>query len=360
MKTMDELTMEELQLFWENEIALFGKYLAEEGKLKADTIDKHMDRIQFMTTVYFVPYGIDYKELQGETIVDFLGYFYISKMLSSSKSDVAAYLSSFKKWVQFLRHTEKISAEQYLDVVRICKHKEFFIERFDRYMEADDDRAMQNWLDSNDIEDYLLRQELEPSVDTSKIVPMLVDNKLVELWMNGETEIPMIVSHFRVFLFAVKEAGTVKLTTARKHLPRKFWKELDEKLSWQLFHKATLNQDNVPLFQFFFYAAQHLGLIAEIKQQCVITHQADGFLAFTGEEQAVILLDALWNKVAWAQVQESNDSGRPEVTQASRARIAQVLASWPVDEPQDAYSDWMRNKLKGSFLTEVPMCFFIL
>jgi hypothetical protein len=347
MKKTDELTMEEQEQYWEDEIDLFGRYLTEEGKLKADTVDKHTDRMLFMTTVYFVRYGIDYKELQGETVVDFLGHFYISKVLSSSKSDVAAYLSSFKKWVQFLLHSEKISSEQCLDVIRICKHKEYFIERFDRYMEADDDRAMRNWIYSNDIEDYLLRQELESSVDTSKLVPNLVDNKLVELWMNGKTDIPIIVTHFRVFLFAVKEAGKVKLTTARKHLPRKFWKELDEKLSWQLFHKATLNQDNVPLFQFYFYAAQHLGLIAEIKQQCVITHQGDGFLALTDAEQATILLDALWNKVAWAQLQESNEGGRPEVTQASRARIAQVLASWPVDEPQDNYSDWMRNKLKG-------------
>lgn len=347
MKTTNELTMEEQQQYWENEIALFGKYLADEGKLKADTIDKHMDRMQFMTTVYFDNYEIDYDQLQGETIIDFLGRFYISTVLNSSKSDITAYLPSIKKWVQFLLQSEKISAQQCAEVLDVCKNKEFFLERFEQYMEADSELALEDWHNSNDIKAYLAIQASESAPIVAKQIPILVDKRLLEQWMAEKTDVPQIIADFQMFLASLQDAKSLKLTTTRKHLPRKFWKELNEKLNWQLFHKETLNQDNVPLFQFFFYAAQHLGLIAEIKQQCVITHQADGFLALTDEEQAAILLDALWNNVAWAQLQESNDGGRPEVTQASRARIAQVLASWPVDEPQDAYSDWMRNKLKG-------------
>ncbi|KQX51936.1 SEC-C metal-binding domain-containing protein [Paenibacillus sp. Root444D2] len=347
MKTTNRQTMEEQQHYWENEIALFGKYLADEGKLKADTIDKHMDRMQFMATVYFDNYEIDYEELRSETIIDFLGRFYISNVLNSSKSDISAYLPSIKKWVQFLLQSEKISANQCAEILDVCKNKEFFLERFEQYMDADSEQALEDWHNSNDFEAYKDLQASESAPIKVEMRPISVDKSLLEQWMDEKTAVPQIVADFQKFLTAVQDAKSLKLTITRKHLPRKFWKELDEKLSWQLFHKETLNQDNVPLFQFFFYASQHLGLIAEIKQQCVITHQADGFLALTDEEQAAILLDALWNKVAWAQVQESNESGRPEVTQASRARIAQVLASWPADEPQDAYSDWIRNKLKG-------------
>lgn len=347
MKTTDKLTMEDQQLFWENEMALFGKYLTEEGKLKADTIDKHVDRMRFVTTEYFVRYGLDYEQLQGKTIVDFLGYFYISKILNSSKSDISNYIPSFKKWTQFLLQTGKISALQGAELLEVCKHKEFFADRFDQYMSANSDRAMEKWLYSNDIDAYLAQQKPESAVVPVKLKPIEIDTNLLELWMDDHTTVPQIAADFQMFLAAVQEAKSIKVTTVRQHLPRKFWKDLDEKLRWNLFRKPTLNQDQEPLFQFFFYAAESLGLIAESKQQCAVTNQVASFLALTDKEQTVILLDALWNKVAWGQLQETNEGGRPEVTQASRARIAQVLASWPVDEPQDNYSDWMRNKLKG-------------
>ncbi|KRF39090.1 YecA family protein [Paenibacillus sp. Soil787] len=347
MKTTGELTMEEQQQYWENEIVLFGKYLAEEGKLKADTIEKHVDRMQFMTTVYFINYEIDYEQLQGETIVDFLGRFYISKVLSSTKSDISAYLPSIKKWVQFLLQSEKISANQCAEVLEVCKHKEFFMERFEQYMDADYEESLEDWHYTNDMEAYLAAQASESAPIMVEMRPILADKKLLEQWVDDRTAVPQIVADFQKFLASLQDAKSLKLTPSRQHLPRKFWKELDEKLGWELFYKPTLNQDNVPLFQFFFYTAQQLGLIAGIKQQCIITQQADGFLALTDKEQAVVMLDMLWNKIGWEKLQETNEGGRPEVTQASRARIAQVLGSWPVDEPQDNHSDWMRNKLKG-------------
>ncbi|WP_261302614.1 SEC-C metal-binding domain-containing protein [Paenibacillus andongensis] len=340
MKTTDELTMEEQQSFWENEIALFGKYLAEEGKLKADTIDKHVDRIQFMATVYFDNYEIDYEELQSETIIDFLGRFYISNVLNSSKSDISAYLPSIKKWVQFLLQSEKISARQCAEVLDVCKNKEFFLERFEQYMEADSELALEDWHNSNDFEAYLAFQASESTPNEFEQRPILVDKRLLEQWMDEKTALPQIVADFQMFLSSLQDAKSIKLTTARQHLPRKFWKELDEKLGWELFRKPTLNQDQVPLFQFFFYAAEYLGLITESKQQCVVTNQAASYLTLTNKEQAVVLLDSLWNNVAWEQLQEANEGGRPEMVQASRKSIARVLASWPVDQAQDVEKEW--------------------
>ncbi|KRE51039.1 YecA family protein [Paenibacillus sp. Soil724D2] len=352
MKTTGELTMDVQQQYWENEIALFGKYLAEEGKLKADTIDKHMDRMQFMTTVYFNNYEIDYEQLQRETIVDFLGRFYISNVLNSSKSDISAYLPSIKKWVQFLQQSEKISAKQCADVLDVCKNKEFFVERFEQYMEANSDLALENWHNSNDFKAYMALQASESAPIVVEMRPILVDKSLLEQWMDEKTAVPQIVADFQMFLASLQDAKNIKLTTARQHLPRNFWKELDEKLGLALFRKPTLNQDQVPLFQFFFYAAENLGLITESKQQCVVTNQAARYLNLTNMEQAVVLLDSLWNKVTWEQLQEANEGGYPERIQASREAIASVLASWPVDQAQDVTIEWKRNRESGKLLDE--------
>ncbi|WP_246358797.1 SEC-C metal-binding domain-containing protein [Paenibacillus phytorum] len=343
MKTTGELTMDVQQQYWENEIALFGKYLAEEGKLKADTIDKHMDRMQFMTTEYFVRYTLGYEQLQSEMIVDFLGRFYISNILNSSKSDISAYLPSIKKWVQFLLQSEKISAKQCAEVLDVCKNKEFFLERFEQYMEANSDLALENWHNSNDIKAYLALQASESAPIVVEMRPILVDKSLLEQWMDEKTALPQIVADFQMFLASLQDAKSLKLTPARQHLPRNFWKELDEKLGWELFRKPTLNQDQVPLFQFFFYAAEHLGLISESKKQCVVTNQAASYLALTDKEQGIVLLDSLWNKVEWGQLQEANEGGYPEWVQDSREAIASVLASWPVDQAQNVEDEWKRT-----------------
>lgn len=350
MNTTNELTMEEQMEYWENEIAFFGKYLTAEGQLKADTIDKHVNSLRFVTTIYFVRYGLDYEQLQGETIVDFLGYFYISKMLSSSKSDIINYIPAFKKWTQYLLQTGKISVLQGAEIVEVCKHKEFFVDRLDQYMKAKSDRAMEKWLYSNDIDAYLSRQKPKSAAARVKPKPIMVDTNLLELWMDDQTAVPQIVTDFQKFLAAVQEAKSIKVTTARQHLPRKFWKELDEKLQWNLFRKPTLNQDQEPLFQFFFYAAEALGLISENKQQCVVTNQAEQFLALSDKEQAAVLLDSLWNKVAWENLQESNEGGYPEAIQASREAIAGVLVGWPVGKLQNVRIEWMHNRHYGKLL----------
>lgn len=347
MKNMDELAFEEQQQYWEDEIALFGNYLTEEGTLKADTVKKHMERMQFVTVEYFVRYGLDYEQLQGETVVDFLGYFYISKMLNSSKSDVSAYLPSFKKWTQFLLQTGKISASQGAEVLEVCKHKEFFVDRFEQYMNVNSDRAMERWVNSNVLEVKTAQTEQKSSSKKAKQKPLIADPSLLEKWMDGLTIIPRIVSDFQVFLALLQETKNTKLTTARNHLPRSFWKELDEKLNWQLFRKPTLNQDQVPLFQFFFYVAVILGLVDDRKQKAEVTSQSSAFLALSEKEQAVVLLDALWNKVPWELLQECNEGGYPEKVQSYRMSIASVLASWPVDKQQDAEAEWKRNKKSG-------------
>ncbi|MDQ0917593.1 YecA family protein [Paenibacillus sp. V4I5] len=348
MKTTGELTMEDRQQYWENEIVLFGKYLTEEGKLKTETVAKYVYSIRFVTTEYFVRYGLDYEQLQGETIVDFLGYFYISKMLNSSKSDIDLYLPAIIKWTQYLLQTGKILSLQGIQVLAVCHYKEFFADRFDQYANAKSDKAMEKWFYSNDIEVYLAQQK--PKSASVKLNAIVVDNNLLEQWMDEKTAVPQIVADFQMFLASLQDAKNIKLTPARQHLPRKFWKELDEKLQWNLFRKPTLNQDQEPLFQFFFYSAEALGLIAERKQQCEVTNQAVRFLALSDKEQAVVLLDALWNKVEWGNLQELGEGGYPEAIQVLREPIASVLASWVVGHEHDVQREWKKNRQSGKLL----------
>lgn len=347
MKTIDNLTWEEQLLFWENESIAFETYLTDEGKLKADTIQKHVDRIRFVTTEYCVRYEISYEDLQGETIVDFLGRFSISHVLSTKESDIGAYLTSFKKWIQFLQMTSRISKEQYTSLNEVCKYKSYFEERFEQYMGADNDYALERWLNSNDIEAHI--EEHTPS-SKRKLKPLVVDPKLLQLWMDGRTPVPQIVGEFKAFLEAVQDGKNVKLSAARKHLPRKFWSDFDEQQNLQLFRKPTLNQDQEPVYQFFFYVALVLGMTEEGTQLTVNAKQLANFLSLSEPEQAVLLLDTLWNKLAWGILEEVNEGGRPEDIQAWRRAIASVLASWPVGIEHNVKKEWDKHRQSGILL----------
>ncbi len=347
MNTIDNVTLEEMQLFWENETKAFATFLNDEGKLKQETVNKHVDRMGFVMTEYFVRYGISYEDVQGETIVDFAGRFLISHVLSTKESDIGAYLTSFKKWIQFLQVTSRISKEQYTSLNEVCKHKTYFEERFEQYMEADNDYALERWLNSNDIEAYI-EEHTPPS--KRKLKPLVVDQKLLQLWMDGRTPVPQIVQEFRAFLEAVQTGKNVKLSAARKHLPRKFWSEFDEQLDLQLFRKPTLNQDQEPVYQFFFYAAVVLGLTEEETQLTVNMKQLAFYLALTEQEQAAVLLDTLWNRVNWGILEEVNEGGRPEDIQAWRRAIASVLASWPVGPPHNVKKEWDKHRQSGILL----------
>ncbi|WNR43870.1 YecA family protein [Paenibacillus roseipurpureus] len=347
MTNMEEITWEQQRQFWENETKAFEVFLIEEGKLKEDTVKKHVFRMDFVMTEYFVRYEISYADVTGETIVDFVGRFLISHVLTTKESDIGAYLTSFKKWIQFLQTTSKISKEQYTSMIEVCKYKSYFDERFDEYMHADNDYALERWLNSNDIE-YHIEQQTPP--DKRKLKPLVVDTKLQQLWMDGRTAVPQIVSEFKAFLEAVRKGSNVKLSAARKHLPRKFWHELDEQLNMKLIRKPTLNQDQEPVFQFFFYVAIVLGMTVEGIQLEMNEKQVDSYLALSEQQQATILLDALWNRVNWGILQEVNEGGRPEDIQAWRRAIASVLASWPVKREHIVDQEWKKHRQSGILL----------
>ncbi|OCT11116.1 hypothetical protein A8709_05355 [Paenibacillus pectinilyticus] len=348
MKTIEKLTWEEQLLFWENEMIAFQAYLTEEGKLKAETIQKHVDRISFVTTEYFVRYEISYEDLQGETFVDFLGRFSISHILNSTESDISANLTSMKRWVQYLLQTARISKDQFAELNEVCKHKAYFIERFDQYMKASSDYALERWFNSNDISELLSSEK--KSSKKQKLQPLVVDPKLLQLWMDGRTPVPPIVAEFNAYLEAVQNSKDIKLSAARKHMPRKFWKAFDEQLNLQLFRKPTLNQDQEPVYQFFFYVALVLGITEEGTQLKVNKQRLATYLALSEQEQAVLLLDTLWNKLAWGILEEVNEGGRPEDIQAWRRATASVLASWPVGKEHNVRHEWQTHKDSGILL----------
>jgi hypothetical protein len=340
------------------ELEAFVSHLADAEGLKSATVDKHAGILGFFCEVYLSRKGNRLSDIDEDMIVDFMGSYFIRKVLNSSKSDVPPYLAAFKKYAKYLYGQGRISGERYGGIVRVCKAKDFFYERFDRYLAASGDGEFKDWLWSNDFDRY--ESEREQRLEKAEEVkPFDVNDALLRRWQEKQLGIPPVARWFQAFLQAVCESGKVKTTLTLSRLPRKFWQEFDERSGLGLMDKPSLNQEHVPLFQFFHKAALYLDLVIMDKQFAYPTRRLDAFLQLSGEEQAVLLLDALWNGIKWRDLQPSNFGGRPEVTQSNRWKIAEILKAFPPDQPVRADDIPYKQLVYGALFNSMTDVFLL-
>ena len=104
-------------------IKKFTEYLTIENKLKSKTLDKHISNISFFYESYLHQYEeMHLLDVEGATIEDFLGNWYIRKVLSSNKSEIVGILTSFKKFYKFLLDQGYITHDQYEEILAECKN----------------------------------------------------------------------------------------------------------------------------------------------------------------------------------------------------------------------------------------------
>ncbi|MHA1519757.1 MAG: hypothetical protein ACTSRK_06195 [Promethearchaeota archaeon] len=82
-------------------------------------------------------------DVEGPTIKDFLGNWYIRKVLTSNKSEILAILASFKKFYKFLLDREYITHDQYEEIHAECKNPKKYYSRFDSYSKINFERENQ-------------------------------------------------------------------------------------------------------------------------------------------------------------------------------------------------------------------------
>ena len=99
-------------------IRRFRKHLTLKKGISEETASAHAHQIDFFAFHYLKDYeGKSILDASGKDIENYLGDWYIRKVLNSTKSDVRPILVAFKKFFKFLYEKRKIEKEQLGDIL---------------------------------------------------------------------------------------------------------------------------------------------------------------------------------------------------------------------------------------------------
>ncbi|MBA7689464.1 hypothetical protein ES703_97971 [subsurface metagenome] len=338
--------------FYENDSILYEKldkilddyhvYLEKKGH-KNSYVNKQINFISFFGARYLIAYnGQNLLEADDNDIYDFLGNWYIRKVLYCRKGDFIPYLRAFKKFFNYLCRSKRISKEQYNIILNECNNPKKYIERFERYMELNPESN--TWED--DFEDWMYgidSRDLKEGLNKSINSFIESEIKLLHKIKNKLFENVSIVEDFNTFgkYFSEQKDG-VALTQGLITLKRNDVAELNSLMRSPEVLKKNYFQHDVVLVHFFFVAGKKLGLFKYTKKmKFVATSLFNQFLSLSIQKQYWILFRAFWNKIHWKNLNSPNAGGRPDICYQSRDYYALFFSRLKVNT-----NIWYRDLIK--------------
>jgi len=132
-KLMDEQVKQNNQLLKEFEQYLYSQNLAKK------TVDKHIENIEFYINTYLLYTEVEKPEDNLNSIDMYFDYFLPNKTTFGSVADTKASIGSLKKFYKYLLELNRISKEDYKDMLQLIKeNKEAWFAVYDDEFEDDD------------------------------------------------------------------------------------------------------------------------------------------------------------------------------------------------------------------------------
>ena len=313
-------------------IKQFYNYLTENKGLSEETASAHAQRIEFFALHYLMDYeGKNLLDASGNDIENYLGDWYIRKVLNSSKSDVRPALVAFKKFFKFLYEKRKIGKEQLEDILLACESPQRYIRRFETYFELEPES--ETW--DEEFEEWLMGYGDEVEEDHER--PFEVNEELSRVFSEEdlETNNTTVLDDFLIFLSYIVANNGMRLTPASSFILRKHLLTLNQLMSYPEELKSAANQPDSRTIHLFYNLSRTLGLfVVSAKNTLEITPRVDIFRMLSPKEQFVVLFNAMWNETSWEKFLEPYSGGRSEWAQAQRGEIALLFSRC---EPGEAY-----------------------
>ncbi|MCW3134885.1 MAG: site-specific integrase [Methanophagales archaeon] len=316
-------------------IRQFYKHLKLKKGISEGTASAHAGRIEFFASHYLRDY--EDKSLintSGRDIENYLGNWYIRKVLNSSKSDVHGILVAFKKFFKFLFDKGKIEKGQLDDILEACASPQRYISRFESYDALDPESDTWNI----DFENWFMG-EYEEEAETQDYNQLFDVNTGINKAFSEEdlnSSRTTVLTDFQAFLNYISANSGMKLTPANSFIGRKHLFALNEAMSSPEELKSTANQPDSRVIHLFYNLGRTLGMfIVSERNTLEVTPRIELFKkTLSPKEQFVVLLDAMWNETRWDTFLAPYSGGRPERAQAMRGDIARLFARC---EPGETY-----------------------
>ncbi|MBE0516896.1 MAG: site-specific integrase [Methanophagales archaeon] len=309
----------------------FFEHLTADKGISEETASEHAHRIE----IFALPYLRDYRgkkllDASGSDIEDYLGNWYIRKVLNSAKSDVRPVLAALKKFFKFLYERGEIDNEHRDDILMACKNPQQYIRRFETYFELEPES--ETW--DAEFEEWLMGygEEIEEDYEQPYKVNEELNRAFSEEDLNSSK--PSVVKDFQTFLNYLSENNGMKLTAANSFIVRKHVFALNDAMSSPEELKSTANQPDSRTIHLFYHLSRTLGLFAvSAENRLEITPRMDIFGMLSPKEQFVVLFDAMWNETSWEKFLAPYSGGRREWARSIRGNIALLFSRCEPGKP---------------------------
>lgn len=302
----------------------FYNHLLRDKHLSEQTATRHCSRLNFFFQYLHNYTNYSALEVNSDIIDDYLGNWYIRKVLNSSKSDVHPTLTAFKKFYQYAFKRELIPLEDWEDIMEACQDRMRYMRRFDGYMALDPDSD--SW--EEDFENWLYDWDDDSNIVSTEINAAFEPNLQLQQALGGEklNHVP-VLADFTAYLDYLQENNRVKLTSSNSWLPRSHLLSLNNLMTHPEKLSTSINQDKSTRIHGFYRLAGSLRLyVISDQNKLEVSPRLEKFKALTPEEQFVVLFETMWNDIPWSDFKEPYSGGRPERIQQKRTEIAYRLS----------------------------------
>jgi hypothetical protein len=254
-------------------------------------VARERDRLRFFLHAYVAEeWPRDLDRVDSEIIRDFLGGWF-PRHVGGSKSDLSFYLTTFRRFYEFLYQAGHLSAAEYDDLIAVCDNREYFFARYDEYFRPVPD-AWQDFAAGGPLRD----RELAPALGAP------IDRQLWILIRNLEhPEVPAPLD-FALFLNYLGEHA-VKLTPVHGRIPAPHLPRLNRCFSTPEELPPRAPMESCLRVNWFCHLALSLNLIASAPSQTIeLRPRAEAFLDLDPDTRLAVMIDGSWNLLDWSRL----------------------------------------------------------
>ena len=301
----------------------FQHYLMHEKNLSKSTADNHCDRIGFFFFQYLQNYTDLYiTDVNAEVIDEFLGNWYIRKVMNGGKSDVRPTLTAFKKFYQYLHEQKMIENERLHDILAVCKQPQRYTRRFDSYDALDFEGEA--WEDQ--FHEWMYDWGERITIPANVNAEFERNARLEKLPSKKDLAKMPALKNFAIFLDYMVEKVGLKLTQTHAWIPRSHLLAMNKRMANPENLPAAVNQDKSWRLHAFYQLARRLEVfIVSAKNRVEITPRLEKFKNLPSAGQFAVMFDYVWNVIPWQDFKELYSGGRPDWVQNQRGNIAYRL-----------------------------------
>jgi len=331
-------------------IEAFCQKLRSQG-LARKTADERRENLHFFANSFLdASEGMELMEVDSDTMNYFLASWYPTKV-KASRAELARLISSFKKFYAFIHQLNLISLEARDEILAVLARKKYYLARLQTRRRAGPEKT------SRDAEHNGLTRL--PNA------PFWVDNQLYLLVHNLQKPAARISLDFQLFLDYLLH-HPVRLSPSRAGLTRKDLHRMNRMFSAPEQLPANPAQSQSQRLSLFYQLGRCLDLfIVGPDLELMLTPRAELFLELNPDQKLVVLIDALWNRLRWSELENFGGRGFSGWAQDNRGGFAELLSRLPADSPaplvgplaQDRFSRMLANYLNLFELVENRIMF---